>query len=196
MHMIRKEAIIMNEKNKMLAGEWYDANNDKDLGAERMKAKDLCFDLNHVRPSNQTQRQEIITELLNYEPQSLELLSPFQADYGYNINLGQRVFINHDCYFMDCNKIAIGDDVFIGPNCGFYTAIHPLEYQARNEGIEQALPINIGNNVWIGANVVVLPGVTIGDGAVIGAGSVVAKDIPANALALGTPAKTVSTINQ
>ena len=196
MSMIRKEAIIMNEKNKMLAGEWYDANNDEDLGTERMKAKDLCFDLNHVRPSDQAQRQEIITELLNYEPQSLELLSPFQADYGYNINLGQRVFINHDCYFMDCNKIVIGDNVFIGPNCGLYTAIHPLDYQSRNEGIEKALPINIGNNVWIGANVVVLPGVTIGEGAVIGAGSVVAKDIPANALALGTPAKTVSTINQ
>ncbi len=196
MSMIRKEAIIMNEKNKMLAGEWYDANNDKDLGTERMKAKDLCFDLNHVRPSDQAQRQEIITKLLNYEPQSIELLSPFQADYGYNINLGQRVFINHDCYFMDCNKIVIGDNVFIGPNCGLYTAIHPLDYQSRNEGIEKALPINIGNNVWIGANVVVLPGVTIGEGAVIGAGSVVAKDIPANALALGTPAKTVSTINQ
>lgn len=186
----------MSEKNKMLAGEWYDANNDKDLGTERMKAKDLCFDLNHVRPSNQTKRQAIIKELLNYVPQSLELLSPFQADYGYNIDLGQRVFINHDCYFMDCNKIVIGADVFIGPNCGLYTAIHPLEYQARNEGVEQALPIKIGNNVWIGANVVVLPGVTIGDGAVIGAGSVVAKDIPANALALGTPAKTVRTINQ
>ncbi|WP_436937677.1 sugar O-acetyltransferase [Staphylococcus xylosus] len=186
----------MNEKNKMLAGEWYDANNDKDLGTERMKAKDLCFDLNHVRPSDQAQRQEIITKLLNYEPQSIELLSPFQADYGYNINLGQRVFINHDCYFMDCNKIVIGDNVFIGPNCGLYTAIHPLDYQSRNEGIEKALPINIGNNVWIGANVVVLPGVTIGEGAVIRAGSVVAKDIPANALALGTPAKTVSTINQ
>ncbi len=196
MSMIRKEAIIMNEKNKMLAGEWYDANNDKDLGTERMKAKDLCFDLNHVRPSDQAQRQEIITKLLNYEPQSIELLSPFQADYGYNINLGQRVFINHDCYFMDCNKIVIGDNVFIGPNCGLYTAIHPLDYQSRNEGIEKALPINIGNNVWIGANVVVLPGVTIGEGAVIRAGSVVAKDIPANALALGTPAKTVSTINQ
>lgn len=196
MSMIRKEEIIMSEKNKMLASEWYDANNDKDLGAERMKAKDLCFDLNHVRPSDQAQRQGIITEILNYEPQSLELLSPFQADYGYNINLGQRVFINHDCYFMDCNKITIGDDVFIGPNCGLYTAIHPLDYQSRNKGIEKALPINIGNNVWIGANVAVLPGVTIGECAVIGAGSVVAKDIPANALALGTPAKTVSTINQ
>ncbi|MBO3065315.1 MULTISPECIES: sugar O-acetyltransferase [Staphylococcus] len=186
----------MSEKDKMLAGEWYDANNDENLGTERVKAKDLCFDLNQIRPSNQTQRQEIITELLNYEPRSLELLSPFQADYGYNINLGQRVFINHDCYFMDCSKIVIGDDVFIGPNCGLYTAIHPLEYKTRNEGLEQALPINIGNNVWLGANVIVLPGVTIGEGAVIGAGSVVAKDVPANALAFGTPAKLVSTIEQ
>lgn len=95
---------------------------------------------------------------------------------------------------MDGGKIFIGDYVFIGPSCGLYTAVHPLEYKERNIGLEQALPIRIESNVWLGANVVVLPGVTIGEGSVIGAGSTVAKDIPQNVLALGTPAKPVSDI--
>lgn len=96
---------------------------------------------------------------------------------------------------MDCATINIGDNVFIGPNCGLYTANHPLEIAARNSGIEQALPIEIGDNVWLGANVVVLPGVKIGSGTVISAGSVVTKDIPENVLAVGTPAKVIKTIN-
>ncbi|MGO1882802.1 MAG: sugar O-acetyltransferase, partial [Staphylococcus equorum] len=112
-----------------------------------------------------------------------------------NVFLGNNVFVNHDCYFMDGGKIFIGDNVFIGPKCGLYTAVHPLQYQQRNIGLEQALPINIGNNVWLGANVIVLPGVQIGDGAVIGAGSVVAKDIPENVLAVGTPAKPINKID-
>ncbi|HLR19443.1 MAG TPA: sugar O-acetyltransferase [Staphylococcus sp.] len=185
----------MSEKEKMLTGEWYDANYDEALEIERNKAKDLCFELNQTKPSNIEKRSTIINDLLNYQPINLEVLSPFQVDYGYNIFLGENVFINHDCYFMDGGKIFIGDHVFIGPKCGLYTAIHPLQYKERNTGLEQALPIRIGNNVWLGANVVVLPGVTIGDGAVIGAGSVVAKDIPNNVVAIGTPAKPISKID-
>ena len=109
--------------------------------------------------------------------------------------LGEQVFINHDCYFMDGGKIFVGNHVFIGPKCGFYTAIHPLDYQDINQGLEQALPIHIGDNVWIGANVIVLPGVTIGNGTVIGAGSIVSKDIPENVVAIGSPAKPIKTID-
>ncbi|WP_434796099.1 sugar O-acetyltransferase [Staphylococcus equorum] len=185
----------MNEKEKMLEGEWYDANFDEALDVERNKAKDLCFELNHTKPSNSEKRNAILTDLLNDKPDNLEILSPFQVDYGYNVFLGNNVFVNHDCYFMDGGKIFIGDNVFIGPKCGLYTAVHPLQYQQRNIGLEQALPINIGNNVWLGANVIVLPGVQIGDGAVIGAGSVVAKDIPENVLAVGTPAKPINKID-
>lgn len=185
----------MTEKDKMLAGEWYDANYDEDLEKERSKANDLCFELNQTKPSNKEKRHAILKELLNDELNHLELLSPFYTDYGYNTFLGKHVFINHDCYFMDGGKIFIGDHVFIGPKCGFYTAIHPLNYQDRNIGLEQALPIHIGDNVWIGANVIVLPGVTIGNGAVIGAGSTVTKDIPSNVLAVGSPAKPIKTID-
>ena len=97
-------------------------------------------------------------------------------DYGKNIKLGKNVFVNINNYFMDGASIEIGDHVFIGPSCGFYTANHPLNYTRRNQGLEKALPIKVGNNCWFGADVSVMPGVTIGAGCVIAAGAVVTKD--------------------
>ncbi|MFQ9669397.1 sugar O-acetyltransferase [Thomasclavelia spiroformis] len=183
----------MNEREKMLLGKWYDAT-DQELVKQRLNAKDLCFELNQIKPSNLEKRNSIINKLLGYQPDNLELLSPFTCDYGNNIVLGKNVFINSNCYFMDGAKITVGDNVFIGSSCGFYTANHPLDYQTRNQGIEQALPILIGNNVWLGGNVIVLPGVEIGDGCVIGAGSVVTKDIEANSIATGVPCKVIKKI--
>lgn len=183
----------MNEREKMLLGKWYDAT-DQELVKQRLNAKDLCFELNQIKPSNLEKRNSIINKLLGYQPDNLELLSPFTCDYGNNIVLGKNVFINSNCYFMDGAKITVGDNVFIGPSCGFYTANHPLDYQTRNQGIEQALPILIGNNVWLGGNVIVLPGVKIGDGCVIGAGSVVTKDIEVNSIATGVPCKVIKKI--
>lgn len=183
----------MNEREKMLLGKWYDAT-DQELVKQRLNAKDLCFELNQIKPSNLEKRNSIINKLLGYQPDNLELLSPFTCDYGNNIVLGKNVFINSNCYFMDGAKITVGDNVFIGPSCGFYTANHPLDYQTRNQGIEQALPISIGNNVWLGGNVIVLPGVKIGDGCVIGAGSVVTKDIEVNSIATGIPCNVIKKI--
>lgn len=183
----------MNEREKMLLGKWYDAT-DQELVKQRLNAKDLCFELNQIKPSNLEKRNSIINKLLGYQPDNLELLSPFTCDYGNNIVLGKNVFINSNCYFMDGAKITVGDNVFIGPSCGFYTANHPLDYQTRNQGVEQALPILIGNNVWLGGNVIVLPGVKIGDGCIIGAGSVVTKDIEANSVATGVPCKVIKKI--
>src|SRR5699024_5236514 len=136
----------------------------------------------------------IINKLLGYQPDNLELLSPFTCDYGNNIVLGKNVFINSNCYFMDGAKITVGDNVFIGPSCGFYTANHPLDYQTINQEIEQAIPILSGNNVWLGGNVIGLAGVEIGDGCVIGAGSVVTKDIEANSIATEVPCKVIKKI--
>ena len=177
----------MNELDKMKAGLWYDANYDQQLIEKRLNAMDLCFELNQLKPSLEKERYQVLKELLPYVPQGLVLLSPFTCDYGKNIDFGQDVFVNTNCYFMDGARIIIGDHVFIGPYCGFYTATHPLEYKRRNQGLEKALPITIGNNCWLGANVSIMPGVTIGEGCVIGAGSVVTKDIPAYSLAAGVP---------
>ena len=187
----------MTEREKMLAGQWYDANNDPELLQARTQAMDLCFELNQLKPSQEQERLDKLRQLLGCDPpENLVLLSPFTCDYGRNIHLGRNVFVNINCYFMDGASITIGDNAFIGPSCGFYTANHPLAFPPRNAGLEKALPITLGDNVWLGANVTVLPGVTIGSGCVIAAGSVVTKDIPANHLAAGVPCRVLRPISQ
>ena len=116
------------------------------------------------------------------------------CDYGYNIEIGENFYANHNLIILDVNKVTFGDNVFVAPNCSFYTSGHPLEYEIRNKGLEYAKPINVGNNVWIGGNVCVLPGVTIGDNVVIGAGSVVTKDIPSGVVSVGSPCKVIKEI--
>ena len=185
----------MTEKEKMLAGQWYNANFDTRLIEERALVKDLCLEFNLTRMQDLTRRQKILREILpNVDAQSVEILSPFMVDYGYNIFLGAGTFLNHNIYMMDCAKIHLGKKCFVGPNCGFYTAIHPFDVERRNAGFEIAKPIHIGDNVWIGGDVTILPGVTIGDNCVIGAKSLVTKDIPSNVLAFGNPCKVIREI--
>ena len=188
----------MSETDKMLAGEWYDANYDTELVESRRKAADDCFEYDHTRPSDTSKREAILKKILHTEQLSegLEVLSPFLCDYGYNIHLGKHVFVGHDCYFMDGAEITVGDNVFIGPSCGFYTAVHPMDYVDRNKGLEKALPVTIGDNCWLGAGVRILPGVHVGNGCVIAAGSVVTKDIEDNSLAAGVPAVVKKKIDQ
>lgn len=186
----------MTEKEKMLAGKWYDANFDKELLEERLKAEDLCFELNQTRPSNTEKREKIISQLIPNCGKDVSILSPFYADYGIYSSVGEGSFINHGAYLMDGGKITIGSHCFIGPNCGMYTAIHAYDSQQRNAGIEKALPICIGDDCWIGADVTILPGVHIGKGSVIGAKSVVTKDIPEGVIALGNPCRVLREITE
>lgn len=185
----------MNEKEKMLAGEIYDANYNEELIKERYWAKDKCYEYNQLRPSNQQERQNKLKELLGKTGTSYIIEQPFMCDYGYNIEIGENFYANHNLIILDANKVQFGDNVFIAPNCSFYTAGHPLDVEKRNKGLEYAKPIKVGNNVWMGGNVVVLPGVTIGDNVVIGAGSIVNKDIPSNTLAVGNPCKVIKRID-
>lgn len=184
----------MTEKEKMLAGELYDANYNEDLIKEREKAKDLCFAYNKIKPSETEKRQEMIKKLVGKTKENLFIEQPFLCDYGYNIEVGENFYANHNLVILDANKVKFGDNVFIGPNCSFYTAGHPLDSKTRNQGLEYAKPIIVGDNVWFGGNVVVLPGVTIGDNCVIGAGSIVTKDIPENSVAVGNPCKVIKKI--
>lgn len=182
----------MSAKSDMLAGNWYDANFDDELLRERIFVKDICLELNNTKMSDLERRQELIKKILpNVEPDEVEILSPFMVDYGYNIFIGAGSFFNHNVYLMDCAKIQFGKKNFVGPNCGFYTAIHPFDVEKRNAGFEIAKPITLGDNIWLGGNVIVLPDVTIGSNSVIGAGSVVTKNIPENVLAFGNPCKVV-----
>jgi maltose O-acetyltransferase len=181
----------MDEKEKMLAGELYDANYNEDLMKERLIAKDKCFEYNNIKPSKIEERTEIMKQILGKTGNQFWIEQPFICDYGYNIEIGENFYSNHNLVILDANKVKFGDNVFIAPNCGFYTAGHPLDYETRNKGLEYAKPIEVGNNVWIGGNVIVLPGVTIGDNVVIGAGSIVTKDIPSNSVAVGNPCKVI-----
>ena len=181
----------MTEKEKMLAGMLYDANNDENLLKERLLCKDICYEYNNLKPSDIEAQELLMKKLLGKTKDKFSILAPFWCDYGYNIEIGENFFANHNCIILDCAKVTFGDNVFIAPDCGFYTAGHPLDYERSNQGLEYAYPITVGNNVWIGAGVRVMPGVTIGDNVVIGAGSVVTKDIPSNKIAYGNPCKIV-----
>lgn len=186
----------MTEKEKRDRGEIYDANNDAALGAEMLKCKDICFKYNSLKPSQTKKREAIIKKLFVKTDGSFNILAPFWCDYGYNIEIGKNFFANHNCVILDGGKVKFGDNVFIGPNCGFYTAAHPIDVTRRNAGLEYAYPITVGDNVWIGGGVQVMPGVTIGNNAVIGGGSVVTHDIPDNVVAAGNPCKVLRKISK
>ena len=186
----------MTEMEKMANGLLYDANNDEALDTLRLKAKDLCYDLNNLKPSETNQKKSIIERLLGKTSQRFCLISPFWCDYGFNIEIGENFFANHNTVILDAAKVIFGDNVFIAPNCIFSTAGHPLDYEQRNRGLEYAYPIKVGNNVWFGAGVIVLPGVTIGDNTVIGAGSIVNRDIPSGVVAVGNPCRVLRKITE
>lgn len=186
----------MNEKEKMQQGQLYDANFDPTLLKERQIAKDLCHEFNNLKPSDLEGQRKILQKLLGRMEEDITVIGPFWCDYGYNIEIGKNFFSNHNLVILDAAKVEIGDNVFVGPNCGFYTSGHPILAEERNAGLEYALPIRIGDNVWIGADVHILPGVTIGANAIIGAGSVVNKDVPDNVIAAGNPFKVIREISE
>lgn len=186
----------MTEKEKMCAQMLYDANYDQALLEERDKAKDLCHQYNQLRPSDRASQQEVLKKLLGKTGENFILTAPFWCDYGYNIELGENFYANHNLVILDGAKVTFGDNVFIGPDCGFHTAGHPIDFERRNRGLEYAYSITVGDNVWIGAGVQVMPGVTIGSNVVIGGGSVVVKDIPGNCVAVGNPCKVIRAITE
>lgn len=193
MHEIQ---LPMTEKDKIKYGVLYDANYDRQLIKEREAAAELCYDLNHLRPSQTAEADAILTRLLGSRGKNCCILPDFWCDYGYNIHVGENFFANHGCVMLDGARITFGDNVFIAPQCGFHTAGHPLDAERRNAGLEYALPITVGDNVWIGAGVQVMPGVTIGSNSVIGGGSVVVKDIRSGVLAAGNPCRVIRPLTE
>lgn len=184
----------MTEREKMLQHKLYDANYDKELEEERIKCKEMCYDYNELRPSQEAQRMEILKKLLGKTGDAFHVEPPFWCDYGYNIEIGENFYSNHNLVILDAGGVSFGDNVFIAPDCGFHTAGHPIDLERRNQGLEYAYPIKVGNNVWIGAGVHVMPGITIGDNVVIGGGSLVVKDIPSNSVAVGNPCRVIRQI--
>lgn len=186
--MIEKRP-MKSEKEKMLAGEIYFAN-DKELSTERAKAKKLLHKLNVTEYLMNGNARNILRELLPNSHKRLYIEPPFHCDYGYNIHSGENVYFNVNCVVLDTMKVTIGNNVFFGPGVHVYTATHPLDAVERRT-VEFSKPVAIGDDCWIGGNSVICPGVTIGNGCTIGAGSVVTKNIPDDSLAVGNPAKVI-----
>lgn len=180
----------MTEKQKMLMGIIYNAE-EACLIEERNRAKSLTKQYNESRQEDRDHRKYLMGQIFGKLGQNVHLEAPFYLDYGYRTTIGDDFFSNFNLTILDGGGVEIGDRVFIGPNVGIYTANHPTDVRRREKGYEWALPVKIGNKVWIGGGVTILPGVTIGDNTVIAAGSVVTKDIPANVVAAGNPCKVI-----
>jgi maltose O-acetyltransferase len=177
-------------RERMLAGDQYICD-DPQLIREGNHAADLCATYNATPAEDQKQRDRILFELLGGIGAGTVIRPPFYCDYGYNIFVGTRSFANCGLMALDVGLITIGDDVQIGPNVQLLTPTHPLEAEPRRAKWEGSQPITIGNNVWLGGGVIVCPGVTIGENTVVGAGAVVVRDLPANVLAVGNPARVI-----
>jgi len=181
------------QKSKMLAGELYLAS-DPELETAHLKAQTILSKFNTTAADAVQERYALPTQLFAQFGEGSILKPTLRCYYGFNIAIGKHTFINYDCVFLDCNKIMIGDEVQIAPGVHIYTATHPLDAKTRRAGLEYALPVSIGDGVWLGGRAIVCPGVSIGENTVIGAGSVVTRDLPANVLAVGSPCRIVREI--
>lgn len=187
---------MMTEKEKAKKGLLYNANYDEQIVSDRLHSQCVCKEYNQLSPADYDTREQMIRQHLHACGKDFLVEQPFYCDYGYHIEIGNHFFSNYNLVILDGARVTFGDHVFIAPNCGFYTAGHPFDVADRNEGLEYALPITVGNNVWIGAGVQVMPGVTIGDNSVIAGGSIVTRSIPADVIAGGNPCKVIRTITE
>ncbi|MFS0838937.1 sugar O-acetyltransferase [Paenibacillus sp. 1P03SA] len=185
----------MTEKQKMIAGKPYKAFGEELLN-ERQHAKEVLFDYNALRPGEVDKRNALLRPLLGRTGRNFFVEPPFRCDYGYNISLGENFYSNYNLTVLDCNRVMIGDNVLIGPNVSIFTAGHAIHPEPRRDGVEYALPVTIGSNVWIGGGAILNPGVSVGDNTIIGSGSVVTKDIPANVIAAGNPCRVLRPITE
>jgi maltose O-acetyltransferase len=175
----------------MLAGELYVAS-DAELQADLAATERWLARFNAALSEPIETRRVILAERLAAVGRGAVVRPPFYCDYGYNIRLGDDVFINYNCVFLDIVGIVIGDRTQIGPGVHVYAADHPRDHDVRRRGLEFGRPVRIGADVWIGGGAIILPGVSIADRAVIGAGSVVTKDVAAGMTVAGNPARPLS----
>lgn len=173
-----------------------DIQQEQELDAERKRCKEVMFDYNNTRPSEDEKRTAILKGILGDCGDHVFIENPVYMSYGTHVHLGEHFYANFNLVIVDDMDVYIGDRVMIGPNVTICTTGHPVYPLYREMVAHYSLPIHIGNNVWIGANSVVLPGVTIGDNTVIGAGSIVTRDIPANVVAVGNPCRVMRPISE
>ena len=181
-------------RERMLAGDLYVADDPENerLARRAFALADACYPAT-LAGDDEAARQAL-TDLLGSLGEGAYVKPPLAVDYGENVHIGARTFVNSNLTALDVARITIGEDCQIGPNVQLLTPTHPVEPQPRRDKLEAARPIVLGDNVWLGGGVIVCPGVTIGDNTVVGAGSVVVRDLPANVVAVGNPARVVREI--
>ncbi len=178
---------------RMAAGDLYIAD-DPELAERSARALDLVASYNATSVRQGDLRRELLEQILGAVGEDVEIRPPFYVDYGTNIRIGARTFVNFGLMALDVADITLGADCQLGPNVQLLTPTHPVDPELRRAKWEAAKPIVIGDNVWLGGGVIVCPGVTIGENTVVGAGAVVVKDLPANVVAVGNPARVVREI--
>lgn len=183
----------MTEEEKALAGLLYYAKEEK-LQKERQRSQELSFQYNSLSPAQESEREELIRREMKKTGRHFRIEEPFHCDFWGRVTLGENFFANYNFIILAGNEVTFGDNVMIGPNCGIYAAGHAFDRERRSAGLEYALPVRIGNDVWIGGHVSIVSGVTIGDGSIIGAGSAVVSDVPANVVAAGNPCRVIRKI--
>ncbi|WP_066186268.1 MULTISPECIES: sugar O-acetyltransferase [Gracilibacillus] len=182
-------------KQMVNTGEMYnDAHPDVDR--IRKGAIAVCRRYNKKVNDDNEYDLTILQDLFERIGEDVLVESNFRCEFGFNIRIGNHVYLNHDMIILDCHRVSIGDDVYVGPRVGLYAANHAEDPIERINGGVYAKPITIGNKVWLGGDVQVTQGVTIGDNSIIGAGSVVTKDIPANVMAAGNPCRVIRDIQE
>lgn len=186
---IKHAPTIMNEIDKMRSGALADMS-APELHASFVHAKKILAELRGMSTYDDGYR-ELLEQLVPDLPSTSIICPPFHCDHGHGLRIGEHVFINANCTFLDGAYITIGAHTLIGPDVKIYTPHHPLDYIARRESKEYAYPVTIGEDCWIGGGAIICPGVTIGDRCVIGAGSVVTKDIESDSMAVGNPARII-----
>ncbi len=180
-------------RERMLAGDLYIAD-DPESGRLHQRAIRLTDAYHRAFVAEDAAARSILADLLGTLGEGAHVNAPLFVDYGENLHIGQGTFINYNLTALDVAVITIGADCQIGPNVQLLTPTHPIDPQPRRDRLEAAQPITIHDNVWLGGGVIVCPGVTIGENSVIGAGAVVTKDIPANVVAVGNPARVIREI--
>jgi maltose O-acetyltransferase len=182
------EVVVRTEKEKMLAGELYNAS-VPEIQADQLAAAAWMDRYNASVAMHPDQRRALLTERFAAVGEGAVIRPPFHCDYGYNIRLGRGVFLNFGCVILDVVEVSIGDMTQIGPGVQILTADHPRDPEVRRQGLEFGRPIRIGRNVWIGGGAILLPGVIVGDDAIIGSASVVTRDVAPGATVMGNPAR-------